>query len=435
MNRILYFSILFILFSNCSFNSKSNFWSKEKKLIEEKKNVKIYKFSKDKKSSIKELNKNVKLKINSKLSNNTAVNNLDNNDGMINFDGDLIKSSKYKFSKIKNFNKLEPDLIFHENGLFFFDNKGTILKFDNSSKLIWKKNIYTKKEKKLNPILFFASNKKTLIVTDSIGNYYSLDPINGKLLWKNVHSSPFNSQIKIYDDKFFTVDFESTLNCISIINGNKLWEVKTEDTFVKSIKKISLIIKNNLVIFNNAIGDITAVDIITGSLVWQTPTQSSAIYAEAFKLKISDIISESNSIYFSNNMDEFYSLNLESGLVKWKQNINSTLRPTVVENLIFTISSNGLLVVMEKKTGNIVRVTDVFSDLKDKQRKKIKPIGFIVGKKIIYLTNNNGKLFLIDIENGKTKKILKVDNDKISRPLFLNNSLYIAKDNSIIKLN
>ena len=435
MNRILYFSLLFILFSNCSFNSKSNFWTKEKKIIEEKKNVTIYKFSKDKKSLTKELNKNVKLKINSKLSNNSNLSNLDNNDGMIDFNGNLANSSKYKFSKIKNFNKLEPDLIFHENGLFFFDNKGTILKFDNNSKLIWKKNIYTKKEKKLNPILFFASNKKNLVVTDSIGTYYSLDAINGKLLWKNVHSSPFNSQIKIDDDKFFTVDFESTLNCISVVNGNKLWEVKTEDTFIKSIKKISLIIKNNLVIFNNSIGDITAVDIKTGSLVWQTPTQSSTIYAEAFKLKISDIISESNSIYFSNNMDEFYSLDLESGIVKWKQNINSTLRPTVVENFIFTISTNGLLVVMEKKTGNIVRITDVFSDLKSKERKRIKPIGFIVGKKTIYLSNSNGKLFLIDIENGKTKKILKVDNDKISRPLFLKNNIYIAKDNSIIKLN
>ena len=238
MNRILYFSLLFILFSNCSFNSKSSFWTKEKKIIEEKKNVTIYKFSKDKKSLTEELNKNVKLKINSKLSNNSNLNNLDNNDGMIDFNGNLTNSSKYKFSKIKNFNKLEPDLIFHENGLFFFDNKGTILKFDNNSKLIWKKNIYTKKEKKLNPILFFASNKKNLIVTDSIGTYYSLDAINGKLLWKNVHSSPFNSQIKINNDKFFTVDFESTLNCISIVNGNKLWEVKTEDTFIKSIKKI-----------------------------------------------------------------------------------------------------------------------------------------------------------------------------------------------------
>ena len=37
MNRILYLSLLLILFSNCSFNSKSNFWTKEKKLIEEKK--------------------------------------------------------------------------------------------------------------------------------------------------------------------------------------------------------------------------------------------------------------------------------------------------------------------------------------------------------------------------------------------------------------
>ena len=118
-----------------------------------------------------------------------------------------------------------------------------------------------------------------------------------------------------------------------------------------------------------------------------------------------------------------------------RKNINSILRPTVVKNLIFTISTNGLLIVMEKKTGNIVRVTDVFSDIKDKERKRIKPIGFIVGKKIIYLTNSNGKMFLIDIESGKTKKILKVDNDKISRPLFLKNSLYIAKDNSIIKLN
>ena len=77
---------------------------------------------------------------------------------MINYDGDLVKSSKYKFSKIKNFNKLEPDLVFHKNGLFFFDNKGTILKFDNNSKLLWKKNVYSKKEKKLNPILFFANN-------------------------------------------------------------------------------------------------------------------------------------------------------------------------------------------------------------------------------------------------------------------------------------
>ena len=434
MNNIFFYILLLVFFSNCSFNSQSSFWTKEKKIKEQAKYIKIYKFSENEEISINEFNKDIKLKFNAKLLNNSFVNNLDNNNSMINYDGSLQKVSKYKFSKIKNFNKLEPDLIFHNNGLIFFDNKGTILNFDSNSKLIWKKNIYTKKEQKLNPILFFASDKNILVVTDSIGSYYALNIENGELIWKKNHTSPFNSQIKIYNNKLFTIDFESKLNCVSIKDGKILWSVQTEDSFVKSIKKLSLIVKNNLVIFNNTIGDIIAVNIDTGDTVWLTPTQSSAIYAEAFKLKVSDVISESNSIYFSNNKNEFYSLSLESGIIDWKQKVSSSLRPTVVGKLIFTISSDGLLYVIEKDSGNIVRITDIFSDLKKKERKNTKPIGFIVGKKNIYLTTNRGRLFLIDIENGKTKKILKIDNGKISRPLFLNDSLYIAKDDSIIKL-
>ncbi len=435
VNRILYYFIFLIIISSCSLNTKSNFWTKEKKINQEKKNIKIYKFSKDKKKIIKEFNKNIKLKLNPKFSEESFINKLDNNNGMINYDGDLVKSSKYKFSKIKNFNKLEPDLVFHKNGLFFFDNKGTILKFDNNSKLLWKKNVYSKKEKKLNPILFFANNNNVLVVADSIGTNYALNIKNGELLWKNNHTSPFNSQIKIKGNKIFTVDSESTLNCISLENGNKLWKVKTEDSFIKSIKKLSLIVIKDLVIFNNSIGDVTAVDINNGNIVWQTPTQSSTIYAEAFKLKISDLVSESNSIYFSNNKGEFYSLDLETGMQNWKQNVNSNLRPTIIENLIFTISLDGMLYVIEKDSGNIIRITNVFSHLENNKLKNIIPAGFIMGKKNIYLTNNKGKLFLIDIESGKTKKILKIDNGKISRPSYLNKSLYIVKDNSIIKLN
>ena len=37
--------------------------------------------------------------------------------------------------------------------IIFFDNNGTILKFDEKSNLIWKKNYYSKSEKKSKPIL------------------------------------------------------------------------------------------------------------------------------------------------------------------------------------------------------------------------------------------------------------------------------------------
>jgi hypothetical protein len=42
---------------------------------------------------------------------------------------------------------------------------------------------------------------------------------------------------------------------------------------------------------------------------------------------------------------------------------------------------------------------------------------------------------VIDIQSGRTKSILKIDNDKISRPFVLDKNLYVVKENAIIKLD
>ena len=95
----------------------------------------------------------------------------------------------------------------------------------------------------------------------------------------------------------------------------------------------------------------------------------------------------------------------------------------------------GYLVIIEKNSGNIIKVTNIFKNFKKKKRDKIKPIGFIIGIKNIYLTTSNGRLLVIDIKTGTTNSILKIDNDKISRPFVLNNNLFVIKDNAIIKLD
>ena len=95
----------------------------------------------------------------------------------------------------------------------------------------------------------------------------------------------------------------------------------------------------------------------------------------------------------------------------------------------------GYLLVVEKNSGKIIRATDIFKNIKPKKRNKIKPTGFIMGNNNIYLTTDNGRLFVIDIATGKTISILKIDNSKILRPLVLNQNLYVVSDNSIIKLN
>ena len=178
MTKLLHLLIIFILISGCSFNKNSKFWTSKTELEIEKDEKFKEIFIKDKVNK-KELNPN--LKFNLDLTQKKYINELTNVE-KYNFNIKLEKSSKFRFSKIKNFHKYDPGLSFYDNNLVFFDNKGTVLQFDNQSKLIWKKNYYSKNEKKLNPILQFANNKEFLIVADNIAKFYLLDLKTGNLI-------------------------------------------------------------------------------------------------------------------------------------------------------------------------------------------------------------------------------------------------------------
>ena len=432
MNNLFYFLIIVFFLSNCSLNKNSKFWTSTKK-IEEDSNFK--KILKENKVLEKTFNPNLKIKINSRPKNNLLDNFLKNNDGNINFDLNLKKVSRYKFSKLENFYQYEPVISFYEDNIIFFDNKGTILNFDNNSKIVWKKNYYSKSEKKLNPILQFSNNKKYLIVADNIAKYYLINLETGDLIWQKSNLAPFNSQIKIYEDKFFIVDFSNTLRCFSLKDGSEIWNIQTENSLIRSQKKLSMVINDDTIFFINSIGDITAVDINNGELKWQLPTQSSSIYESAFTLKNSDLVLDKETLFFSNNKNEIFSIDTSTGNFKWKNDINSSLRPTIAENFLITISSEGYLFIVDKNSGNILRITDVFNIFKKKTRSKVYPTGFILGLNKIYLSTNIGRLLVIDTSTGKTIKNMKIDNEKISRPFVRDSDFFLIKDNAIIKLN
>ena len=434
MNKILGLFLVFILISNCSLDKKSSLWTESKK-IETVNDLVINELFKNEEAFNKEFNSNVKIQLKSNPTKNSFVNNLNNNNGRVSYNGSLKNISRFKFSTIDNFDQIEPEILFYGDNIIFFENKGSIFNFDKFSKLIWKKNFYKKFEKKAKPELSLANDKKTLIVADNLAKYYAMNIKTGELIWTKTNAAPFNSQIKIYDDKFFVTDLDNVLRCYSIKDGSELWNVKTDTAFIKSKKKLSLVILNGNIYFNNSIGDISAVDIKTGNLIWQTPTQSSLIYENSFLLQTSDLIADDDAILLSNNRNEFFSFSANTGALNWQQKINSNIRPTLIENLIFTVTIEGFLAVIDNKTGNVIRITNVFDKIKKNKRSKIKPVGFIVGTKNIYLTTDNGLLILIDILSGRSSSILKVDNEKISRPFILNKNLFIIKDNSIIKLN
>ena len=208
----------------------------------------------------------------------------------------------------------------------------------------------------------------------------------------------------------------------------------TENPFIKSKKKLSIVIKGELVLFINSIGDLTALNINNGSLFWQTPTQSNIIYQDAFTLEISDLVFVNDSIYFSNNKNELFSIDAKTGTVNWKQTVNSIFTPIVVENFVITVSNEGYLFVIDQKNGNILRITNMLKNIKNKKN-KIKPEGFILARNKIYLSLNNGRLIKTDLATNNEERVYKLTNSKILRPNIFSDEMYLLKHNAIIKTN
>ena len=429
MNKLSLLILILLLANNCSINKKQRFWGEEKSKIENVKTILTKQAIEE-----KEFNSKVKIKIsNGKYS--KKFNNNQNNIGELSYEGFLEKTGKYNFSKFDDFEYIDVQPVFYNDHVIFSDSKGAIILYDQYQKIIWKKNFYNKNEKKLNPRLNFALQKNILIVTDNIGKYYSINIESGDIIWSKNNAAPFNSEIKIKDGFFYAVDYKNTLRSISINDGLELWNLKTEESLTKSNTKLSIVIQNQNIFFNNSIGDITAVNLKSGELVWQLPTQNNNITGNAFQLSGSKLVIDNDSILLSNNKNEFYSIDITTGLINWKNKINSNLRPIVVDKFIITISNKGFLYILDRKIGNIIRINDLHQEYKSKNKKKIFTTGFFVARNKVYLTNDDGKLIIADLDSGSIFNINKISSDKIMKPYVYNNNLFLIKNGSIIKYN
>ena len=202
--------------------------------------------------------------------------------------------------------------------------------------------------------------------------------------------------------------------------------------FIKTNKKLSIIVTPDSVLFSNTAGDITKLNINTGELIWFMPTQNTLIQHETDFLETSDIVLFKKNIFFSNNFSKLFSLNVDSGMINWILNVNSNLRPVLIDNFLFTISQEGYLIMIDIIEGKIIKSNYILGRFKEKERKKLSMQGFLIASNKVFITTNLGYLIVCSIKTGKVEKVSKFSNSHLSEPIISNNNLYILTTKSLV---
>ena len=312
-NRVkIVFFLLFLLINNCSFDDKTGLWSggeKERRKIldlekQQNQTLKISKIYSSENIFNKELSLNKRL-ILSKPKNSfewltTNLNN-QNNIGNLYVSGVDNVVLKKKIGKNKNslYPSFSPILVFNKS-IFLSDATGSIYSINKKGKINWKKNIYKKSYKKIHKNLVFTISKGTIYIADNIGFIYSINLLNGELIWIKNYGTPIKSELKVFEDKLFITDQDNKIICLDTKDGSINWNIYSIASFIKSQNQLSLSLSRNGDLFAiTSSADIFKIETGTGGIYWSRNTAESLFKNATDFFTSSGIVATEKEIIFS----------------------------------------------------------------------------------------------------------------------------------------
>ena len=440
--KLLSALVILVILQSCSFDNKTGIWKKENNISTKDDNL----FSEFETllSSEKVFDQIINLDYNSKFQLSEQVDNYNWKDILFsgsnnfkNFKYNNLNKVIFKSKKLTN-NQISNFLLFEENNLIINDQKGNIIIFSiNENKVISKFNFYKKKYKKIKKLLNLIVDKNIIYVSDNIGFLYAFDYKNKNILWAKNYNVPFRSNLKLHKDQIIAASQNNNLIFFNKKNGEIIKSIPTEETIIKNAFTNNLSIENENLFFLNTYGSLYSINSRTMRINWFVNLN------ENLDLNLSNIffgskIINNKDLIVSSANEYTYVVDINTGSIIHKKSFFSEIKPVIMNNYLFTVSKNNLLISMDLISGKILYSYDInqkiseFLDIK-KKFVEFKEIMIVNDKIFIFLKNSYLLIFNI---RGSIEDVIKLPTKIKSQPIFIDNSLlYLDFKNKLTIVN
>ncbi len=439
--KFIYILISLIIL-NCSFDNKSGIWNNENNSLSSQKNVfsqfKTLNPSKEQFSKKISINKEFNFKINNPINNKewkdifySQSNNFDN------FKYNNINELSFKSQKISKYT-INDYLLYEKDNIIFSDEQGNIIVFSiDESKIINKYNFYKKQYKNIKKELNLIIENNVIYVSDNFGYLYAFDYIKNKILWAKNYKTPFRSNLKIKNNKIITANQNNDLYFFDKLTGDALRLIPTEENLVKNEFINNLSLNDKYTLFLNTYGSLYAINNEEMKIAWFINLNKSLDLNPSNLFKGNQIVHQKEKIIVNAN-ENTYVLDINSGSILFKLNLSSKIKPIIMNEYLFLISKNNLLISFNLKNGKIIyshNINDEISKFLKIKKKTVdcKNLIMVNGKLFVFLTSSYVLKFNI---KGNLESVIKLPRKINSFPIFINGSfLYLDKKNKISIIN
>ena len=275
-----------------------------------------------------------------------------------------------------------------------------------------------------------------MYVSDNLGYLYAYNYSNSNIIWAKNYKIPFRSNLKIINNKLIASNQNDQLFFFDKKNGQIIKSIPSEETTIKNEFVNNLSLNKTNLFFLNSFGSLYSIDTVSMNIKWFINLNQSFDLNPSNLFLSNQIVNMGNKVVVSTNYST-YIIDSKNGNVLGKHNFSSNIRPIILENYIFFITKNNLLISMDLDENKILysyNVDQLIANFLDTKKKRVKFKSFMIMNKEIFIFLENSYIINLKI-NGELIQLKETTLKKFV-PIITNGSiLFLDKNNKLIAVN
>jgi len=274
-------------------------------------------------------------------------------------------------------------------------------------------------------------NDGRVYATNGVGDAAAFDAGTGNQLWKVRPGGPLRGAPSIGNDSIYVMSQDNQLYALRQSNGEVQWTASgsLENAAVFGVGAPA--IGQGTVVAGFSSGELNAYRYENGRSVWQDTLARTSITTSVASLVDIDAspVIDQGRVYAVGQGGRMVAMDILTGQRLWELNVAGIETPWIAGEWLFVVTDNAKLLCIARASGRVRWQTQLPRWKNEKKRKN--PIGWsgpvMAGGRLI-LTNTEGQVVNVSIEEGKVGSIAKLGSTIYASPVVADNTLLVLTD-------
>jgi len=269
--------------------------------------------------------------------------------------------------------------------------------------------------------------------TSGLGVITALDAASGQPVWVKRTRIPMHSAPTISGGRVFAVSDDNELFAFNASNGDVIWTYQGIIESARMLTAPSPAVVDEVVIAPFASGEVVALRVQNGGVLWQDALNSSGRLTPLATLNdiASGPVVADGYVIATAQSGVMSAFDLRTGQRIWTQPAGSLGFPWVAGDFVYTVTTEGEVVCLSKLDGTVVWIQKLPAFKNEKKRKKrIHWAGPVMAGDRLFFAASNGRTIEVNPYNGQIMREGKVGDSVFANPIIANETIYMVTDNA-----